>query len=175
MICSKLKPIGKNLVSTVGKSPTTPKPGWLKRPCRSELMTSGDDALAHGALHKIEIKVAAGMADVEDHAALFGLAHQRQKFSLVVDDRWLLRRVAVRDDIAGAQRIGDLIHADGRVADVHHDRRARRLAGLDRQAQRFSAVFADGFLVQAHFDTDADVAVIADGLGSAVGIREIRG
>ena len=41
MICSKLKPIGKNLVSTVGKSPTTPKPGWLKRPCRSELMTSG--------------------------------------------------------------------------------------------------------------------------------------
>src|SRR6266496_2812905 len=38
IISSKLRPIGKNLVSTVGKSPTTPKPGWLKRPCRSELM-----------------------------------------------------------------------------------------------------------------------------------------
>ena len=98
-----------------------------------------------------------------------------KSFALVVDDRRLLRRVAVRDDIAGTQRIGDLIHADRRVADMHHDRRARRLAGLDRQAQRFAAVLADGFLVQAHFDTDADVAVIADRLRSAVGIREIRG
>ena len=53
-------------------------------------------------------------------------------------------------------------------ADVHHDRRARRFAGLDRQAQRFAAVFADGFFVQAHFDADADVAVVADRLGGAV-------
>src|SRR4029077_7245951 len=29
----------------------------------------GDDALAHGALDKIEIKVTAGVTDVEDHAA----------------------------------------------------------------------------------------------------------
>ena len=99
------------------------------------------------------------MTDVEDHAALFRFAHQRQKFARVVDDRRLLRRVAVRDDIAGTQCIGDLIHADGGVADVHHDGRARRLAGLDRQAQRFPTVLADGFLVQADFDTDADVAV----------------
>ena len=70
----------------------------------------------------------------------------------------------MRDDIAGPQSIGDLIHADRRVADVHHDRRARRFAGLDRQAQRLSAVLADGFFVQADFDADADVAVIADRL-----------
>jgi hypothetical protein len=29
MIFSKLRPSGKNFVNVVGKSPTTPKPGWL--------------------------------------------------------------------------------------------------------------------------------------------------
>src|SRR6266576_1956236 len=43
----------------------------------------GDDALAHGALHKIEIKVAAGMADVKNHAALFGLANFRKQSALL--------------------------------------------------------------------------------------------
>ncbi len=76
------------------------------------------------------------------------------------------------DDVARPQSIGDLIHADRRAADMHHDRRARRLAGLDRQAQRLAAVVADGFFVQPDFDADADVAVIDHRLRRTVAIGE---
>ncbi len=40
----------------------------------------GQYAFTHRALDKIEIEVTAGMTDVEDHAALLGFAHKRQKY-----------------------------------------------------------------------------------------------
>ena len=78
----------------------------------------------------------------------------------------------MRDDVARPQSIGDLVHADRRAADMHHDRRARRFAGFDRQPQRRAAVVADGFFVQADFDADADVAVVDHRLRRAVEIGE---
>ena len=50
-------------------------PAALKRPCRSELIISGTKPSPIAPRDEIEIEVAAGVADVEDHAALFGFAH----------------------------------------------------------------------------------------------------
>ena len=81
MICSRLSPNARNFVSVVGKSPTTPKPGWARRLCKSQT-----DDLGRSCLHpsrnwaKIEIEVTAGMTDVEENdAALLGFAHKRQE------------------------------------------------------------------------------------------------
>src|SRR4030095_13605332 len=131
-----------------------------------------NDSFAHGTLYQIEIKMTAGVTDVEDHAAFLSFAHLGQQLTLLVDNRRLLRRVTVRDHITGPELPGNLVHADRRVADVNHDRRAGRLAGLDRQAQRSAAILTDGFLVHADFDADADVAVITNRFGGAVRIRK---
>src|SRR5688500_8469497 len=106
--------------------------------------------------------MAAGVTDIEDHAALFTLAYFGEQFAFLINDRRLLWGVAVRNNIARAQRRGDLIHADRRVADVNHDRRACRLAGLDRKPQSFAAIFADRFFVQPDFYADADITIVAN-------------
>ena len=132
----------------------------------------GQYAFPHCALDKIEIEVTAGMTDVEDHAALLGLAHERQEFSMIVDDRRFLRRIAMRDDVAWPQSVGNLIHADCRAPYVNHNRSPRRLAGIDRQPQCIAAVFADGLFVQPDFDTDADIAIVDHRLRRSIPIGE---
>src|SRR5260370_38275800 len=105
----------------------------------------GDDALAHGALHKIEIEVTAGMAHVEDHAALFGGAHLGKQFALLIDNRRFLRRVAMGNHITGPKRCSDLAHWDAGIAPVNHHRRPRSFASTDPQTQSLPSLYAPAF------------------------------
>src|SRR5262245_29179241 len=86
------------------------------------------------------------MADVEDHAALFGFAHFGEQFALLIDNRRLLRRVTMCDHIAATKRIGNLAHRDNGIAHMNHHRRFRRFAGANRQTQCLPSVLSHTFL-----------------------------
>ena len=122
-----------------------------------EHMDIGGDGIGAGAsrhrhLGDREIEAAAAMAHVEHDAALLGGQRRRQELAVLYDVRELARdvgsaRIAVREHVAGPQRVEDLAHQLGRLdaADVAHHlgSGARHLAGLDGALQRLRPVLGD--------------------------------
>src|SRR5262245_4301499 len=118
--------------------------------------------------------MAVGVTDVEDDTTLVSLTNTSTKPASFIYNRGLLRRIAVSHDVARSKGIDNLLHRDGRVANVNHHRSFTSFAGLNRHSQRFPAVVADGPLMKPNLDPDADVARIADALRRAVGISELQ-
>ncbi len=122
------------------------------------------------------------MADVEQNAALFGLEGGRKQLA-VLDDVGELAvvvrraRVAVRENVAGPQRLQDQRHQIHRLhaADVAHHAAigAREFAGADRALERLDAVTRNHVLRHADLDADSEVGVFREGLRRSFGLGEV--
>ncbi len=121
----------------------------------SEEIVSGPAPAGDRRLGDRVVEAAAAVADVEHDAALLGGQRRRQQLAVLHDVGELAgdvgrARIAVGEDVAGAQQVEDLAHQLRRLdaADVAHDlgAGAGHLAGLDRALQRLEAVLGDHVL-----------------------------
>ena len=134
-----------------------------------------------GLGHRV-VEAAATVAHIEQHAALLGIECGRQQ-PAVLDDvgefAVVIRRarIAVREDVAGAQRLQDQRHQFHRLhtTDVAHDAAigACNFAGPDRALERLDAMACDHVLRHAHLDADGKVGVLCERLCRDFGLREI--
>ncbi len=108
------------------------------------------------------LKAEAGgaMADIETHAALQSASNRAAQLAGRIQNAVRLAVIAVGNDVAAAQQIGDFIEVRRVIADVHHQRQivVFLLNGLGVR-QRRNAVFADDAAAHPRLQADDKVGM----------------
>ncbi len=108
------------------------------------------------------LKAEAGgaMADIETHAALQSASNRAAQLAGRIQNAVRLAVIAVGNDVAAAQQIGDFIEVRRVIADVHHQRQivVFLLNGLGAR-QRRNAVFADDAAAHPRLQADDKVGM----------------
>ncbi|MNZ75581.1 hypothetical protein D3C78_940610 [compost metagenome] len=118
-----------------------------------------------GALRHLEAKTRRAVADVKAHAALQRAGDGRAQFARRRKNAVRFAVVAVGDDVARTQQIGNFIEVWRIIADMHHQRQAAiLLLHLFCARQRCDAVFTDHAAAHAGFQANDKIRVALHGL-----------
>ena len=131
---------------------------------------SGQQALRHRFLRRVEREASGAVADVEVDARVDRCEDLVENAPFGGQNAAFAAPEAMGDDVAGFEQLQDFRHARMGAADVDHEREVDGVGGLTRATQGFEVVLACDVAGQADLDAEDRIAMALDGLRCEIGV-----